>query len=252
MTELYSRLSITIARHGETDYNKPPIRLQGHLDVPLNATGRRQAKALGDRLSSEEFDLIYCSDLSRTKQTLEPLLEYKKEQRVVYEPRLRERDTGALTDVLWSEAQQIIDAAGQTFEEYVSLSGESATQFYDRVSRFWDSIISTYLAQNGSDKDQTKDELKILIVTHGGVIVNLLTHLTKELQYQSSGAENWKKLAKNTAIYRIQVGSQLDVVKGDILLANCSTHLDDVQNLDILEQHNSKLVDDFAQKMKYY
>ena len=37
---------ILLARHGETDDNLPPIRIQGRRDTPLNDTGRAQAHEL--------------------------------------------------------------------------------------------------------------------------------------------------------------------------------------------------------------
>lgn len=40
-----------LARHGETDWNAPPARVQGWLDEPLNETGRTQARALAERVA---------------------------------------------------------------------------------------------------------------------------------------------------------------------------------------------------------
>ena len=54
-----------LVRHGETDWNKTG-RTQGHVDVPLNATGRRQAELLAKGLDGIEFAGIYSSDLART------------------------------------------------------------------------------------------------------------------------------------------------------------------------------------------
>ncbi|ORX90704.1 phosphoglycerate mutase-like protein [Basidiobolus meristosporus CBS 931.73] len=241
MTKFYSKLSIVVARHGETEYNKPPVRLQGQLDVPLNDTGKLQARALGGRLSTEEFDVVYCSDLSRTKQTLEPLLEVKPNTRVVYEPRLRERDVGSLTDMLWSEAKTTIDEAGKTFEEYVALSGESAEQFYSRVCEFWDTLVKTYLT---NDKQEDGDELRVLIITHGGVIANLMKYLKKQLHYENTNPQAERQISKNTAVYKIQV----DRGAGSILLNNCTAHLD----VQPSEHYSAKLLSDFAQKMNYY
>jgi probable phosphoglycerate mutase len=48
---------ILLIRHGETDWNAVR-RLQGHLDVPLNEEGMRQAAALGAALSGEPLDAI--------------------------------------------------------------------------------------------------------------------------------------------------------------------------------------------------
>ena len=52
-----------LVRHGETDWNKTG-RTQGHVDVPLNATGRRQAELLAKGLDGIEFAGIYSSDLA--------------------------------------------------------------------------------------------------------------------------------------------------------------------------------------------
>ncbi|HEX7834900.1 MAG TPA: histidine phosphatase family protein [Pseudolysinimonas sp.] len=62
MTELY------LVRHGETDWNRQH-RIQGLTDIPLNATGRRQARAAGRLLSRRSWDGIYASPLSRATET---------------------------------------------------------------------------------------------------------------------------------------------------------------------------------------
>jgi uncharacterized phosphatase len=62
MTELY------LVRHGETDWNRQH-RIQGLTDIPLNATGRRQARAAGKLLSRRTWDGIYASPLSRAAET---------------------------------------------------------------------------------------------------------------------------------------------------------------------------------------
>jgi broad specificity phosphatase PhoE len=49
-----------LVRHGDTDWNREGI-LQGQVDVPLNAVGRRQAHDLGFRLASVSFGLPAAS-----------------------------------------------------------------------------------------------------------------------------------------------------------------------------------------------
>ena len=58
-------------RHGETDWNREPARCQGWADVPLNATGRRQARQLGAHLSGGGIQAIVTSHLARARQTAE-------------------------------------------------------------------------------------------------------------------------------------------------------------------------------------
>jgi broad specificity phosphatase PhoE len=62
MTELY------LVRHGETDWNRQH-RIQGLTDIPLNATGRRQARAAGKLLARRNWNDIYASPLSRATET---------------------------------------------------------------------------------------------------------------------------------------------------------------------------------------
>ena len=59
---------IILVRHGETDWNKEQI-FRGRIDVPLNSTGLKQAKATGVALKDYKIDAIYSSTLSRAMET---------------------------------------------------------------------------------------------------------------------------------------------------------------------------------------
>ncbi|MBI4723679.1 MAG: histidine phosphatase family protein [Rhodomicrobium sp.] len=65
---------IYFLRHGQTDYNAAG-RIQGSIDVPVNAHGRAQAKRNGGVLNEligdkSRFDFV-ASPLLRTRQTME-------------------------------------------------------------------------------------------------------------------------------------------------------------------------------------
>lgn len=62
MTELY------LVRHGETDWNAAR-RIQGSTDIPLNDTGRDQARRTGRLLSARWWDAVISSPLSRAHET---------------------------------------------------------------------------------------------------------------------------------------------------------------------------------------
>ena len=60
---------ILAIRHGETAWNVD-TRLQGHLDIPLNDVGLRQAEYLARSfVQRDAIDAIYASDLSRAHAT---------------------------------------------------------------------------------------------------------------------------------------------------------------------------------------
>lgn len=66
-------LTLYLIRHGETDWNRE-ARYQGQRDIPLNETGRAQARRHGEILRSlmpsiAEFDFV-SSPLERTVETM--------------------------------------------------------------------------------------------------------------------------------------------------------------------------------------
>lgn len=59
---------ICVARHGETDWNRSGI-LQGWLDVPINAHGRRQAREMVAQFAGAGFTSVWSSPLVRAHET---------------------------------------------------------------------------------------------------------------------------------------------------------------------------------------
>jgi len=148
--------TLCFVRHGETDWNKAG-RIQGHHQVPLNEKGRIQAKSLCKQLSSYHFDVCYSSDLIRAGETADLLTELQNKE-VMYDERLRERDVG-----------QWVGADREAYQIYRQKDGkgiESDSEMRERIHHFIGEI------------SQKHSECKILVVTHGGVIRNLVGELT--------------------------------------------------------------------------
>lgn len=62
---------LLLARHGQTNDNLEPIRVQGFTDTPLNETGRQQAHELAERVAGMRVASLWTSDLSRAAETAE-------------------------------------------------------------------------------------------------------------------------------------------------------------------------------------
>jgi len=63
---------VLLARHGQTNDNREPMRFQGFSDTPLNETGRAQAVELAERVADgEPIISLWSSDLSRARETAE-------------------------------------------------------------------------------------------------------------------------------------------------------------------------------------
>ena len=86
-------MRLFLVRHGETHAN---VARQLDTAVPgldLTDTGRQQARALAERLATEDLGAIYTSDLVRAQQTAAPLARALG-LRVVVLPGLREIQAG--------------------------------------------------------------------------------------------------------------------------------------------------------------
>lgn len=151
---------ITLVRHGETDWNAAG-RIQGHQDIALNATGLAQARALADRLADEPLSEVFCSDLIRTRQTVEPLLALRPLP-VTYDLQWRERHFGALQGLsraqIQAEQPQAWALMGRRDRHADFDGGESLTQFYDRCVDALCRIVKSAEGENP------------LVVCHGGVL----------------------------------------------------------------------------------
>lgn len=159
---------ILLIRHGETAWNAVR-RIQGHLDIPLNEAGIKQADALGRALTTEKLDAIFSSDLQRASQTAAAIAQYQH-QDFTQDPRLRERCFGGFEGVLNSDLQEKFPSAYQDWqarnpevrfpaaENNQNYVGESMREFHARCL----SAIEDYAArfQGG----------KIALVAHGGVL----------------------------------------------------------------------------------
>lgn len=94
---------LLLVRHGETEWNRLG-RVQGHIDAPLNDTGRAQAAAVSAALAHFAPSLVWSSDLSRARETASHVADVAG-TKVSVDLRLRERSWGEAEGLTGEEFQ---------------------------------------------------------------------------------------------------------------------------------------------------
>ncbi len=61
-------MEMIFIRHGETEWNAKDV-FRGRADIPLDETGIKQAKLLGEYLKAEKLDAVYSGPLQRAVKT---------------------------------------------------------------------------------------------------------------------------------------------------------------------------------------
>ncbi len=90
------KLKIYLFRHGQTYYNRDHI-FTGWKDSKLTAKGIRDAKKIAKKLKNKKFQVAYQTRLSRSKDTLRPVLKYHPEcKKIITDDRMIERSYGKL------------------------------------------------------------------------------------------------------------------------------------------------------------
>jgi probable phosphoglycerate mutase len=97
---------IILIRHGQTAWNEGAgqERFRGRIDLPLDAMGQAQARAVAHRLASEPLAALYASPLLRARQTIAPLAT-KRTMPVQSHDGLLDIDYGRFQGLTHSEAQ---------------------------------------------------------------------------------------------------------------------------------------------------
>jgi broad specificity phosphatase PhoE len=183
-----SPLRIYLARHGQTDWNAEK-RLQGWTDIPLNATGRTQARELAAALSHLRFDCIYCSALQRSRETAELLTAGVQ---IVCLRDLNEQSHGRFEGQVLDNGNPEVLAEFQRrrFDPRDTLDGgESQEQHRARVLTAIDTIRGNH-ATGG----------EVLVIGHGGtnsLILNTLAGTNTDLTFR----------IRNTDVFLIELSA---------------------------------------------
>jgi len=186
---------IGFIRHGSTPWNKEG-KAQGWCDIPLNNDGIVDAKRLAQRLLSEDWDIIYSSDLLRAHHTANIIAE-KMMKTVHLDSRLREIAGGLIEGT--TEEERILKW-GSGWRE-LDLKIESDDRVLSRGITFINEICEKHPNEN------------ILIVSHGSFLKKIIKKLIPNEPFEES--------LLNTSITLLK----RDTIGWDCSLFNCTKHL---------------------------
>ena len=167
-----SNTRICFVRHGETNWNAER-RMQGHIDIPLNANGISQAERLANALIrvKHSFDVIYTSDLERALHTANAVASALSLD-VQITPRLRERNVGKLQGLLLAEAPVLLP---EIWQRHIAREldhdlggGESIRTFHQRMQNILELFLNEHRGQS------------VLAVSHGGSLDMIYRIVTQQ------------------------------------------------------------------------
>ena len=155
---------LILVRHGETSWNAER-RLQGHIDIPLNPEGQRQALSMAHFLRDCGASRILCSDLQRARDTAAPLAALLG-LALETEPRLRERAFGAFEGLAYDDIERRYPEA---FRQWQARDLQARYPAGERPAETLAELaerVAAILAEVG----QAGAGTTTVIVTHGGFL----------------------------------------------------------------------------------
>lgn len=206
-----SKITLYVARHGKTLMNTLD-RVQGWCDSPLTKEGIDAARYLGYGLSDITFRTAYCSDLRRTRQTVQIILGAKGQDDVpvIELPGLRETCFGGFeadfNHVMWNSAALYLHYT--SVEEMFKAILEKHINYgnvLDAIKKIDKLGLAESFSQVESRTQESLSEIaeneaqygdgNILIVSHGMSILAMLLGL--------GGHRLFKKPLDNAAVCKV-------------------------------------------------
>lgn len=155
---------IYLFRHGQTTYNRDK-RFTGFKDAKLTLLGMKQARVIAKKLKGKKFQVAFQTQLSRSKETLKPVLKNHPEcVELIEANRIIERDYGDLSGklhktIIKTKGQKQFDCWHRGFNCRPP-KGESFADVEKRVKIFIGNL----------KKFMKKEKVNVAISAHGNSI----------------------------------------------------------------------------------
>ncbi|CAJ1944287.1 unnamed protein product [Cylindrotheca closterium] len=160
---------IYLIRHGETDWNKEGKIQGGGYDIPLNANGQSQAKAVAKALQEIPLTVILSSTLSRAKETADILWQEHPNCQRELDGGLKEMGFGEFEGLaihspeLPEETKARFKTIGRQVNGNPEMrfpgGGESSNMVQERACKAIDTVLQKY--------PSATDHPHIAVVSHG-------------------------------------------------------------------------------------
>lgn len=149
-------MRIYLTRHGQTDLNAKKL-MQGRSDIPLNETGRAQARAAKEKLGDVKFDAVYASPLDRAIETAQTISGVDRSE-IIIDERIIETDFGKYEQKPYSTMGLPMNMYWLLPEVFPAPETvESTDEMIARVRAFFEDL-------------EKKNYNNVLIACHGGII----------------------------------------------------------------------------------
>lgn len=162
-TSTGTRTEFIVIRHGETVWNSER-RMQGQMNSALSELGRAQARALGKRMRTERFDMLYSSDLQRAHETAQAVAAVTGHE-IRQDVRLRERAFGIFEGLTHAEMREREPQEYVRFRQrdpdYSVPGGETPRQFFERSMACFHDLASRHRGA------------RVVVVAHGLILDSL-------------------------------------------------------------------------------
>jgi len=159
--------TLYVVRHGKIQQEDDQRRYIGQIDLPLAAAGRQQARGLRSRFERAELGAVFCSDLSRSRETAE-IIAGGAGVPIVAREDLRELSMGEWEGCTFREVAQrspeAYRARGEDIVRFRVPGGESFADCERRVVSALEELLGTSAGN-------------VLIVGHAGVNRLILCHI---------------------------------------------------------------------------
>ncbi|MGI9529549.1 MAG: histidine phosphatase family protein [Acidimicrobiia bacterium] len=205
MTTPESRLPryVTLIRHAETQANAA-LQWQGSMNAPMSQRGLDQVDRLRKRVAEWDPTRVVASDLERTMITASVFGDVQPD------PQWREFDVGAWEGMRSDEIR--VQFPGQlealmAGEDVVLGGAERLSDFNVRIVDAFDSLVASM-----------DDGEEVVVVSHGGAIWALITHVLGQTGRSASLIPS-----HNTAVTRVRID---DDGTAQVSVFNDGSHLD--------------------------